>query len=213
MAQRGAVVLAGPPGAGKSTIAGLLAAGAPDMVVVDKDVVTGAVVDAALRAAGVPHLDRDGEYYRRHLSRACYAATEAVAGSVVANGSVPVLVAPYEGTIDDPGWAAELEGRLAVGRLVAVWVVAHPAVLRRRLAERCEPRDATKLASGSGMRSHRGPLERPGWEHLLVDTTDLRIDDLGEPASHIHEVLERPATSSHTPDRWDTSHSTTGGRC
>lgn len=185
--------MAGPPGAGKSTLARKVAAAHPDAVVVDKDVVTGAVVDAALRAAGAADLDREGDYYRRHLSSACYASTEAVATGLVADGVVPVLVAPYERTIDEPCWPTDLARRLVVDRLVAVWVVAGASVLRARLHARGEPRDVAKLARDDGIPARWGADVVPRWPHLLVRTTKLAVDDLDVVASRILALLDAPA--------------------
>lgn len=165
---RAVVVVAGMPGTGKSALGAALAplvAG----VVIDKDAIVAPLVDAALQGAGEA-ADLDGAYYKQHLSPAAYEVIESFAAAVLAAGSTPVLVAPYERARGDPGWRDRLASRLDA-HVHVVWLRAHPDIVRRRLQQRGARRDQGKLARWSDYLARVDFDATPPWPHEAVDTS------------------------------------------
>lgn len=160
------VVVAGPAGAGKSTLGRALAA-EMSAALLDLDDLTNPVLDAVWNGPG--HWN-DPEH-RAVVRPARYAALRAVAAAQVASGVDVVLVAPFTAELAGGDEWAALTSAVAPADLFVVWIDAPADVLAARVRERADARD-------SGRES--GPAAAPAIPHLRVDGTASTTDLVGE---------------------------------
>jgi predicted kinase len=177
-------VVAGAPGAGKSTVARLLvAAVSPVPALLDKDTMYGSFVASILAGSGHAAGEREGPWYDEHIKVHEYRGMAATTREIRSCGCPVLLSAPFTEQIHDAGrwqsWVTDLGG----GVVRLVWVRTDAATLRHRLVERESERDSAKLAAFDQFAARMRLDAEPVAPHLTVDNrlsaqTDLQAQVL-----------------------------------
>jgi predicted kinase len=162
--QQTAVIVAGPPGAGKSTLAAVVARELP-AVLIDIDV-TVATVDPLLAGEA-----------RRVARAAAYEALADAAAAVARSGRHVAIAAPFSREQHDTRAWQQLSERLSAAGAEAVlaWIRVSDECLLERLAARSADRDATKLADPAGWLLEANTGRAPSVPHIEVDGTSSAV--------------------------------------
>jgi predicted kinase len=164
-----AVVVVGPAGSGKSTVARALARRAA-AVYLDKDTLAGPLVEVALAASGNESSDRENnQFYRAHVMPAEYSSLFAVAGDNLRLGHPVVIDAPFAAYLDTPDFFVDsaTRGRWPDSPVFVLRVLAPEEVIKARLRDRGLARDAVKLRDWDTFWTTWGTT-RVAWEGVRV---------------------------------------------
>jgi predicted kinase len=182
-------VVAGAPGAGKSTVADLLIARLPGPVaLLDKDTMYGGFVAAMLDRADRPHGEREGSWYDEYIKVHEYRGMAAVAAEVRAKGCPVLLSGPFTGQIHDAARWAAFVTELGGEDVHLIWVRSDPAILRGRLTARGLTRDNEKLRRFPEFLASMRLGHPPAVPHFEVDN---RLDTPEDLANQVERVIAK----------------------
>jgi predicted kinase len=189
MRQAEAWIVAGPVGAGKSTVAGLLLAELqPAPALLDKDTLYNPLEEAILALAGRPLGEREGPWYDEHIKQYIYAGMTATAREIRSKGCSILLSAPFTGQTHDTvtwqAWADELGG----GQIHLIWLRSDAKTLRSRLEARQSPRDTHKLAHFDEFIAAMQVDSPPPVPHIAIDN---RLSAASSLLAQIREALNQ----------------------
>ena len=165
-----AIVVAGPPASGKSSLGRALARRLP-AALLDQDVLTRPLVAVVAGLVGAGD-DLDHPRLRGLVRDARYECLLDSAGLQLRCGTHVVIVAPFTAETMEPVRWQTVQARLQASGATAVhlvWLEASAQLLERRLRRRAAPRDRARLADPARLQAWLAGLRSPAVPAVPVD--------------------------------------------
>jgi predicted kinase len=162
-------IVAGLPASGKSTYGRALAK-ERRAAFLDIDSASEPIVRAGLSLAGQDPDDRDSAVFKNAFRSPIYDTLFQVARENLCAIDV-VIAGPFTAELRDPDWPAKLEAELSA-RVEIHYTSCDSETRRRRMIERGEARDASKLENWSVHLAYYKDAPRPACPHSSVDTSE-----------------------------------------
>lgn len=169
------VLLGGAPASGKSSCCAELTA--RGFVCLDKDLLAGRLVEAALSGAGEDVGRRDSELYTEKLRPLEYEALLSQAQAVVSSGHSVVLDAPFLLEVQQADYLERLRERFEGAEVQLVWLDCPQEVLAQRMSRRGLARDQGKI---EGCEIYTHPLPPRRMATLVLDSSRLSSSELAD---------------------------------
>jgi predicted kinase len=161
-------IVCGNAGVGKTTFARGLARDSGALLL-DIDTVSERLVVAGLKSRGLDADDRDSPEYKKTYRDAIHETLFAIADDNL-DHSACVLVAPFTQERRNPEFPKAVERRLGCAPVV-FYLWCRDEIRKKRIIDRDNPRDASKLAQWEEYAAAGQDSGEPPFEHTLIDTS------------------------------------------
>jgi predicted kinase len=167
-----AVLIGGYAGSGKTEL-GRMIVRDTGWGMFDKDTTTRAVVEAALKALGLPESDRESATYLNIIRPAEYEALMGAMAENVACCASVVLAAPFLRELSDRAWLGQAKAQCddLGAQLNVVWVACDADSMLAYIKHRDARRDDWKIANWDTYLASIDLDFRPDFPHVVVDNS------------------------------------------
>lgn len=171
------ILIAGWPGAGKTTLSYQLKKNYKNAVLIDKDITLAPIVDAYLDFAGYQKGDYVSDFYKKNINPSIYKTLELMTKNIIKSGFSVILSAPYGVQAKNRNLKEELEKEFQAPVQI-IWLTASIETMFQRRVERDWVHDQIALNNWQKEISFIEPSFCPDFEHLYIKTDKMSKDEV-----------------------------------